>query len=163
MIEGKIEAGVIRKDETYLLMPNRETVTLSALYGEGEEEIPKAMAGDQIRARLRNIDEESILPGFVLCSVKRPVHYVSSFDAQVSQSRCWICPIANKIVDSNFARIEEYSHSWIQLCYARTQRAGRGDLYSSIAQIRKGNRSQKQEGTNPRNQGYADYCAVGSY
>jgi peptide chain release factor subunit 3 len=83
MIEGKIEAGVIRKDETYLLMPNRETVTLSALYGEGEEEIPKAMAGDQIRARLRNIDEESILPGFVLCSVKRTVHYVSSFDAQV--------------------------------------------------------------------------------
>lgn len=122
MIEGKIEAGVIKKDETYLLMPNRETVTLSALYGEGEEEISKAMAGDQIRARLRNIEEDQIMPGFVLCSVKRPVHYVSSFEAQVRLVKSNLISILTDLAcpDSNSSRVEEYSDSRIQLCYART-------------------------------------------
>ena len=39
MIEGKIEAGVIKKVENYTLMPNRETISISALYGETEEEV----------------------------------------------------------------------------------------------------------------------------
>ncbi|KAF2279754.1 uncharacterized protein EI97DRAFT_464945 [Westerdykella ornata] len=83
MIEGKIESGVINKDSKYLLMPNRETVSISALYGETEDEIQKAACGEQVRIRLRGVEEEDILPGFVLCSPKRPVHCVSQFEAQI--------------------------------------------------------------------------------
>ncbi|KKY24392.1 putative eukaryotic peptide chain release factor gtp-binding subunit [Phaeomoniella chlamydospora] len=83
MIEGRIEAGVIKKGMNYLMMPNREEVAITALYGEQEDEIPVASCGDQIRVRLRGIEEEDIMPGFVLCSPKRPVHYVSSFEAQI--------------------------------------------------------------------------------
>ncbi|OJD31452.1 eukaryotic peptide chain release factor gtp-binding subunit [Diplodia corticola] len=83
MVEGKIEAGVIKKGVNYLMMPNRETVGVSALYGETEDEIQAATCGDQIRIRLRGIEEEDILPGFVLCSPKRPVHCVKSFEAQI--------------------------------------------------------------------------------
>jgi peptide chain release factor subunit 3 len=83
MVEGKIESGVIRKENKYLLMPNRDTVSISALYGEQEEEIPVAQCGDQVRVRIRGVEEEDILPGFVLCSPKRPVHCVSSFEAQI--------------------------------------------------------------------------------
>jgi peptide chain release factor subunit 3 len=83
MIEGKIEAGVIKKENTYLMMPNKEKITISALYGETEDEIPNAMCGDQIRLRIRGAEEEDILPGFVLCNPKRPVHCVSAFEAQV--------------------------------------------------------------------------------
>ncbi|KAL1610191.1 translation termination factor GTPase eRF3 [Paraconiothyrium brasiliense] len=83
MIEGKIESGVIKKDNKYLMMPNRETISISALYGEQEDEIPGAACGDQVRIRLRGVEEEDILPGFVLCSPKRPVHCVSSFEAQI--------------------------------------------------------------------------------
>ena len=64
-------------------MPNRQTVHLSALYGEQEDEIPGATCGDQVRIRIRGVEEEDILPGFVLCSPKRPVHCVSTFEAQV--------------------------------------------------------------------------------
>jgi peptide chain release factor subunit 3 len=77
MIEGKIEAGVIKKESTYLMMPNREKITISALYGETEEEIPNAACGEQVRIRLRGVEEEDISPGFVLCSMTRPVHCVS--------------------------------------------------------------------------------------
>lgn len=65
------------------MMPNRETITISALYGEQEDEISGATCGDQVRVRIRGVEEEDILPGFVLCSPKRPVHCVSAFEAQI--------------------------------------------------------------------------------
>jgi peptide chain release factor subunit 3 len=43
-------------------MPNRQTIHISALYGEQEEEIPGATCGDQIRVRIRGVEEEDILP-----------------------------------------------------------------------------------------------------
>ena len=83
MIEGKIEAGILKKTNTYTMMPNREDVSISALYGETEDEMPQATCGEQVRVRLRGIEEEDILPGFVLCDPKRLVHCVSMFEAQI--------------------------------------------------------------------------------
>lgn len=83
MIEGKIEAGVIKKDQKYLMMPNRAEITISALYGESEDEIERAMCGEQIRMRIKGAEEEDIYPGFVLCSPRRPVHCVTAFEAQI--------------------------------------------------------------------------------
>lgn len=86
------------------MMPNRETISISALYGETEDEIQQARSGEQIRVRVRGIEEEDILPGcktfftlyprypltnaisthvVVLCSPKRLVHCVSAFEAQI--------------------------------------------------------------------------------
>ncbi|KAI9659630.1 MAG: translation termination factor GTPase eRF3 [Alyxoria varia] len=83
MIEGKIEAGVIKKGMNLLVMPQRDVVTVIALYGETEDEIEGAICGEQVRVKLRGIEEEDILPGYVLCSPKRPVHVVTSFEAQI--------------------------------------------------------------------------------
>jgi len=85
MVEGRIEAGVVQKTTSSLIMmPNRENISISALYGETEEEIPYATCGDQIRLRIRGVEEEDIMPGFVLCSPKRLVHCVSAFEAQIN-------------------------------------------------------------------------------
>lgn len=83
MIEGKIDSGVLKKDVKYLMMPTRDEITISALYGETEDEIPAATCGDQVRCRIKGIEEEDLMPGFVLCSPRRPVHCVASFDAQI--------------------------------------------------------------------------------
>ena len=83
IIEGRVESGVIKKGDSYIMMPNREDISVAALYGETEEEITVATCGDQVRIRLRGIEEEDIVPGFVLCSPKRPVHCVSAFEAQI--------------------------------------------------------------------------------
>ncbi|MCJ1470698.1 translation termination factor GTPase eRF3 [Pseudocyphellaria aurata] len=83
MIEGKIEAGVIRKGNSYVMMPNRDEISIAALYGESEEEIQQAACGDQVRIRIRGVEEEDVTPGFVLCSPKRPVHCVQAFEAQI--------------------------------------------------------------------------------
>lgn len=83
MVEGKIESGVIKKGVTYLMMPNKVNAPIAALYGETEDEIDAATCGEQVRIRLRGIEEEDIMPGFVLCSPKRPVHCVPAFEAQI--------------------------------------------------------------------------------
>lgn len=83
MIEGKIEAGAIKKGNAYLMMPNRDEISIAALYGESEEEIQQAACGDQVRIRIRGVEEEDVIPGFVLCSPKRPVHCVQAFEALI--------------------------------------------------------------------------------
>jgi len=83
IVEGKIESGVVKKGMSLVMMPNREKVEVAASYGETEDEVSIAQCGDQVRLRLRGIEEEDILPGFVLCSPKRLVHCVSAFEAQI--------------------------------------------------------------------------------
>ncbi|KAK3994579.1 P-loop containing nucleoside triphosphate hydrolase protein [Cladorrhinum sp. PSN332] len=83
IIEGKIEAGVVKKGMSVVMMPNKQTIDISAVYGETEDEVAIAQCGDQVRLRLRGIEEEEISPGFVLCSPKRLVHNVAQFEAQI--------------------------------------------------------------------------------
>lgn len=83
VVEGRIESGVIKKNGNCIMMPNRTKVEVAALYGETEDEISTATCGDQVRMRLRGVEEDDILPGFVLCSPKRPVHTVAAFEAKV--------------------------------------------------------------------------------
>lgn len=83
MVEGRVEAGVIKKSQNCIIMPSRQKMEVAALYGETEDEIPTATCGDQVRMRLRGIEEEDLLPGFVMCSPKRPVHCVSAFEAKI--------------------------------------------------------------------------------
>ncbi|PNP40909.1 hypothetical protein TGAM01_v200983 [Trichoderma gamsii] len=83
MVDGKIEAGVIKKGMSLVMMPRKQPVETAAIYGEQEEEQPILQCGDQVRLRLKGIEEEDILPGFVLCSPKRLVHCVAEFEAQI--------------------------------------------------------------------------------
>ncbi|GJJ07600.1 hypothetical protein Clacol_001803 [Clathrus columnatus] len=84
VIVGKIEAGRIRKGDSLLLMPNRTPVDVSAIYNEMEEELQGAQCGDNVRIRLRGVDDEDINPGFVLTSPDHPVHSVRQFEAQLA-------------------------------------------------------------------------------
>ncbi|KAF9426199.1 translation termination factor GTPase eRF3 [Podila epigama] len=81
VVVGKIEAGSIKKGATLLMMPNSVKVEVAAIFNEIEEEIPMAAVGDNIRLRLRGIEEEDIMIGFVLCSPKHPIHVTSKFEA----------------------------------------------------------------------------------
>lgn len=83
MIDGKIEAGVVKKSMSLVMMPRKDKVEVSAVYGEQEDEVPIAQCGDQVRLRLKGVEEEDILPGFVICSPKRLVHCVAEFEAQI--------------------------------------------------------------------------------
>lgn len=81
---GKIESGHVRKGDTAVLMPTKSNVEITAIYNEVEQEITSAMCGDNVRIRLRGVEDEDISPGFVLTSPKNPVHAVRQFEAQLA-------------------------------------------------------------------------------
>jgi len=58
VVVGKIEAGSIKKGSHLVMMPNSVKVEVQAIFNELEEEIPAAAVGDNIRLRLRGIEEE---------------------------------------------------------------------------------------------------------
>jgi len=84
IIVGKIESGHLRKGDSLILMPNKDSVEVAAIYNELEEEVDRALCGDNIRIRLRGVDDEDISPGFVLTSPSKPIHAVRQFEAQLA-------------------------------------------------------------------------------
>ena len=82
---GKLESGHIRKGDNLSLMPNRRTRSeIAAIYNEMEEEVQVAVSGDNVRIRLRGVEDDDLSPGFVLTSVHKPVHAVRQFEAQLA-------------------------------------------------------------------------------
>jgi peptide chain release factor subunit 3 len=54
-----------------------------AVYGEQDDELKSATCGDNIRLRLKGVEEEEVHRGFVLCDSVKPVHTVQAFEAQL--------------------------------------------------------------------------------
>lgn len=84
IVVGKIESGRLQRNDTLVLMPNRTTVEVAQTYNELEEEVPGAMCGDNVRIRLKGVDDEDISTGFVLTSPSNPVHAVRQFETQLA-------------------------------------------------------------------------------
>jgi len=84
LIEGKIESGSVRKGAPAVIMPNKSSIEILGVYTEADEEMAVATSGDQVRLRIKGLEEEDISVGFVLCSPRSPVHVVTTFEAQVA-------------------------------------------------------------------------------
>ncbi|KAI8927710.1 P-loop containing nucleoside triphosphate hydrolase protein [Entophlyctis helioformis] len=83
IVLGKIESGHVKKGQAVMIMPNKRMTEVSAIFQE-ETEITDAYAGDNVRIRLKGVEEEDAMAGFVLCDPKRPIHTVSVFEAQLA-------------------------------------------------------------------------------
>ncbi|EHN03094.1 Sup35p [Saccharomyces cerevisiae x Saccharomyces kudriavzevii VIN7] len=84
IVEGKIESGHIKKGQSTLLMPNKTSVEIQNIYNETENEVDMAMCGEQVKLRIKGVEEEDISPGFVLTSPKNPIKSVTKFVAQIA-------------------------------------------------------------------------------
>jgi peptide chain release factor subunit 3 len=82
VVTGKIETGSVCKGSMFIIMPNRTVVEVLSVL-RAEEEIPAAYSGDNIKLKLKGIDDEDISPGFVLCSPHSLCSTGRVFDAQV--------------------------------------------------------------------------------
>lgn len=83
IIEGKVESGFVMKGGNLLMMPGRTPIEVVAIYSETEEEVSNAQCGDQVRIRVKGVEEEDVVPGFVLTSKRNPIHCVTTFEAQI--------------------------------------------------------------------------------
>ena len=69
----------------YLSLPIQHTVEVLSLLSD-EAETDDAGPGENLKLRLKGIEEEEILPGFILCNAENLCHSGRTFDAQVSIS-----------------------------------------------------------------------------
>lgn len=82
MVKGKLESGVIRENDKLVMMPNKVDVVVDAVELEGST-ATVAEPGDNVRLRLKGIDEDDIRCGFVLCSPTDLVSYTDLFDVRL--------------------------------------------------------------------------------
>lgn len=90
---GKIESGQLKKGQKVLVMPDRRPVVVESILHQ-EVEVDHAVSGDNVKLKLKGVEEDDIRPGFVLCSTKEPCKVGRIFDAQIAvlEYKSIICP-----------------------------------------------------------------------
>ncbi|XP_014248702.1 eukaryotic peptide chain release factor GTP-binding subunit ERF3A isoform X2 [Cimex lectularius] len=82
VVMGKVESGEMKKGQSLILMPNRTPVVVDQLFSD-DEEVTSVGPGENIKVKLKGIEEEDVSPGFVLCDPNAPAKTGKVFDAQV--------------------------------------------------------------------------------
>lgn len=82
VVMGKVESGLAKKGQNLLVMPNRTQVAVDQLWSD-DEEVTSVGPGENVKIKLKGIEEEDVSPGFVLCDASNPIKTGKIFDAQV--------------------------------------------------------------------------------
>lgn len=109
VVLGKVESGSARRGQQLLLMPNRRTVEVLQLWSD-EDETTLITSGENVKVKLKGVEEEEVSPGFVLCDVVNQCKVAKVFDAQVVilEHKSIICPGYSAVLHIH-AAIEECS------------------------------------------------------
>lgn len=83
VVMGKVESGQAKKGQTLIIMPNRTTVTVDQLWSD-DDEVTAVGPGENVKIKLKGIEEEEVSSGFILCDPSSPCTVGRVFDAQVS-------------------------------------------------------------------------------
>ncbi|XP_058824534.1 eukaryotic peptide chain release factor GTP-binding subunit ERF3A [Topomyia yanbarensis] len=82
VLMGKVESGIVKKGTNLLVMPNRTQVSVDQLWSD-DEEVTAVGPGENVKIKVKGIEEEDVSPGFVLCDASNPIKTGKIFDAQV--------------------------------------------------------------------------------
>eukprot|EP00656_Telonema_subtile_P008936 TRINITY_DN14176_c0_g4_i4.p1 TRINITY_DN14176_c0_g4~~TRINITY_DN14176_c0_g4_i4.p1 ORF type:complete len:415 (+),score=137.83 TRINITY_DN14176_c0_g4_i4:52-1296(+) len=93
ILTGKVEAGVVALGAKYVLYPNKETVEIIGVAIEHTEGLALAETGDNVRLKVKGVDDTAVSCGFVLCAPEKPVKVTKQFLAKVvvMESKSIIC------------------------------------------------------------------------
>ncbi|KAM5152923.1 eukaryotic peptide chain release factor GTP-binding subunit ERF3A isoform 2-T2 [Mantella aurantiaca] len=99
VVLGKLESGSICKGQQLVMMPNKHNVEVLGLLSD-EVETELVAPGENLKIRLKGIEEEEILPGFILCDPNNLCHSGRTFDAQIViiEHKSIICPGYNAVL-----------------------------------------------------------------
>lgn len=92
VLMGKVESGECKKGQIMLIMPNRTPVTVDQLLSD-DDEVSRVVPGENVKIKVKGVEEEDVSPGFVLCDSVNPIHTGKIFDAQlvILEHRSIIC------------------------------------------------------------------------
>ncbi|CAF0745866.1 unnamed protein product [Didymodactylos carnosus] len=107
IVMGKIESGYIRVGDKCFVMPNRQKVEITNIYYE-DIETDSSICGENVKLKLKNIEEEEISQGFVLCDINDVCQVGKVFDAQIAilEHKSIICPGYSAVLHIHTAACE---------------------------------------------------------
>lgn len=82
IVLGKIESGTIAKGQILTIMPNKVQAEIMTVWSD-ENEVDAAEPGENVKLKLKNVEEDDVSPGFVLCSNDALCRTGKIFDAQI--------------------------------------------------------------------------------
>lgn len=82
VVLGKVEMGQAKKGQQLMLMPNRTPVEVIQLWSD-DDEVNNIVSGENVKIKLKGVEEEDVSQGFVLCDAAQPCRTGRIFDAQV--------------------------------------------------------------------------------
>ncbi|XP_034241915.1 eukaryotic peptide chain release factor GTP-binding subunit ERF3A isoform X3 [Thrips palmi] len=82
VVMGKVESGECKKGMSLIIMPNRTSVIVDQLWSD-DDEVTSIGPGENVKIKVKGIEEEDVSPGFVLCDPSNPIKTGRMFDAQV--------------------------------------------------------------------------------
>ncbi|XP_053131810.1 eukaryotic peptide chain release factor GTP-binding subunit ERF3A isoform X2 [Hemicordylus capensis] len=99
VVLGKLESGSICKGQQLVMMPNKHNVEVLGILSD-DVETEAVAPGENLKIRLKGIEEEEILPGFILCDLNNLCHSGRTFDAQIViiEHKSIICPGYNAVL-----------------------------------------------------------------
>ncbi|RMC17757.1 hypothetical protein DUI87_05422 [Hirundo rustica rustica] len=99
VVLGKLESGSICKGQQLVMMPNKHNVEVLGILSD-DVETDSVAPGENLKIRLKGIEEEEILPGFILCDLNNLCHSGRTFDAQIViiEHKSIICPGYNAVL-----------------------------------------------------------------
>uniref|UniRef100_A0A2K5SB62 Tr-type G domain-containing protein n=1 Tax=Cebus imitator TaxID=2715852 RepID=A0A2K5SB62_CEBIM len=99
VVLGKLESGSICKGQQLVMMPNKHNVEVLGILSD-DVKTDTVAPGENLKIRLKGIEEEEILPGFILCDPNNLCHSGCRFDAQIViiEHKSIICPGYNAVL-----------------------------------------------------------------
>ncbi|NP_001244034.1 eukaryotic peptide chain release factor GTP-binding subunit ERF3B [Equus przewalskii] len=99
VVLGKLESGSIFKGQQLVMMPNKHNVEVLGILSD-DAETDSVAPGENLKIRLKGIEEEEILPGFILCDPNNLCHSGRTFDVQIViiEHKSIICPGYNAVL-----------------------------------------------------------------
>uniref|UniRef100_A0A8R1DVQ6 Tr-type G domain-containing protein n=1 Tax=Caenorhabditis japonica TaxID=281687 RepID=A0A8R1DVQ6_CAEJA len=82
VIIGKMESGCVQKGDTLVVMPNKQVVQVLQIWAD-DVETDRVVAGDNIKFKLKGIEEAELQGGFIICSPDSLAKTGKVFDAEV--------------------------------------------------------------------------------
>jgi peptide chain release factor subunit 3 len=79
---GKVEQGIVYPGTKAVMMPTNVQTEITSVFIE-DDEVSHALPGENIRVRLKGVEEEQVSKGWVLCPLKEPRAPCTRFKAQV--------------------------------------------------------------------------------
>merc|ERR1719147_169800 len=79
IVIGKVESGFCKKGEPLLVMPNKVEVKVEQIWSD-DIDVTSVSSGENVKIKVKGIDDGEVSPGFVLCSLSNPIKTGKVFD-----------------------------------------------------------------------------------